>query len=157
MKMHYLHKLSFNILIIISLILLAIGIFAPLMTLKQFFIFENQLSLYSGLIELITQRELLLFIIIFSFSIIFPIVKILFLFLVINTGTKGKPHRKKLMNWLAHIGKWSMLDVFVVALLLVSIKLNVIADIQIHYGIYAFGSSVLLTMILTHWLNHVSE
>jgi len=157
MKMHYLQKLSLNILIVVSLILLAIGVFAPLMTLKQFFIFENQLSLFSGLIELIAQKEWLLFIIIFSFSIIFPIVKILFLFLVLNAGTKGKPHRKKIMNWLAHIGKWSMLDVFVVALLLVSIKLDVIADIQIHYGIYAFGSSVLLTMILTHWLNHVNE
>ena len=103
------------------------------------------------------QGEWLLFVVIFAFSIIFPIIKVLFLFLVLNTGTSGKPHRKRFMSWLASIGKWSMLDVFVVALLLVSVKLDVIADIQIHYGIYAFGSSVLLTMILTHWLNHLNK
>ena len=142
--------------IILSLLLLAVGVFAPLMTVKQFYFFENQVSLFSGLQDLMTQGEWLLFVVIFAFSIIFPIVKVLFLFLVLNTGTAGKPRRKRYMSWLASIGKWSMLDVFVVALLLVSVKLDVIADIQIHYGIYTFGASVLLTMVLTHWMNFVS-
>lgn len=155
MKIHFLHKLLLNGLIILSLLLLAMGVFAPLMTVKQLYFFENQVSLFSGLVELREQGEWLLFLVIFAFSIIFPIIKILFLFLVLNTGTHGKPRRKRIMYWLAGIGKWSMLDVFVVALLLVSVKLDVIADIQIHYGIYVFGASVLLTMILTHWLNWV--
>ena len=156
MKTNFLNKLIINCLIILSLLLLGLGVFAPLMTLKQFFIFENQLSLFSGLVELLMQDEWLLFIIIFSFSILFPIIKILFLFLVLNTGVKRKPHRKRYLVWMGNIGKWSMLDVFVVALLLVSIKLDVIADVQIHYGIYAFSASVLLTMILTHWLNRLN-
>ena len=155
MKIHFLHKLVLNGLIILSLILLGIGVFAPLMTVNQFYFFENRVSLFSGLLDLLNQKEWLLFVVIFSFSIIFPIIKVLFLFLVLNSGLRGKPHRQRLMYWLAHIGKWSMLDVFVVALLLVTVKLDVIADIQIHFGIYAFGASVLLTMFLTHWLNWI--
>ena len=36
-----------------------------------------------------------------------------------------------------------MLDVFVVALLLVSVKLGVLAKVDVHYGLYAFATSVL--------------
>ncbi|OQX45604.1 MAG: paraquat-inducible membrane protein A, partial [Candidatus Sedimenticola endophacoides] len=46
-------------------------------------------------------------------------------------------------------GRWSMLDVFVVALLVVSVKLDAIARVQIHYGLYAFSAAVLITMLVT--------
>lgn len=155
MRIHFLHKLLLNLLIIGALLLLGIGVFGPLMTVKQFYLFANQVSLISGLGDLLTEGEWMLFVIIFAFSIIFPIIKIMFLFLVLNAGSAGRPRRRRLMHWLANIGKWSMLDVFVVALLLVSVKLDMVADIQLHYGIYAFGASVLLTMVLTQWLNQL--
>ena len=46
-------------------------------------------------------------------------------------------------------GKWSMLDVFVVAVLLASVKLAGLAQVEIHSGLYAFAASVLLTMLIT--------
>jgi paraquat-inducible protein A len=46
-------------------------------------------------------------------------------------------------------GKWSMLDVFVVAVLVVAVKLGAIADVDMRYGLYAFAASVLLTMYIT--------
>lgn len=153
MKIHFLHQLLVNVLIIVSLVLLAIGVFAPLMTLEKFYFFENQVSLYKGLIDLLQQGEAILFGIIFLFSIIFPLIKTLFLFLAWNTGHQRKATHKKYLRWLAQFGKWSMLDVFVVALLVVTIKLDVIANVQIHYGVYAFAASVFMTMILTHWIN----
>jgi paraquat-inducible protein A len=143
-------------LVMTSLVLLAIGVFSPLMTLNKFYLFENQVSLFSALADLTGQGEWLLFLVIFVFSIIFPMIKILFLFLVLNTGVKGKPGYRRFMHVLASIGKWSMLDVFVVALLLVSVKLGVLANVHIHYGVYVFGISVLLTMLLTHWLNWIA-
>jgi len=156
MKIHFIHKLFINMLLVVSLLLLGIGVFAPLMTLSKFYLFQNHVSLFIALEDLIVQSEWLLFVIILVFSIIFPIVKTLFLFLVLNTGTDRKPVRRRYMNWLSHIGKWSMLDVFVLALLLVTVKLDVIADVQIHYGIYAFSASVFLTMLITQWLNWLS-
>jgi paraquat-inducible protein A len=46
-------------------------------------------------------------------------------------------------------GKWSMLDVFVVAVLVVTVKLGAIANVEMHYGLYFFSAAVILTMIIT--------
>jgi len=46
-------------------------------------------------------------------------------------------------------GKWSMLDVFVVAVLVVSVKLGAIASVEMRYGLYAFAAAVILTMYVT--------
>jgi paraquat-inducible protein A len=48
--------------------------------------------------------------------------------------------------------KWSMLDVFVVALLVVSVKLGSLAQAHVELGIYAFAASVVLTMLLAAWI-----
>ena len=42
-----------------------------------------------------------------------------------------------------------MLDVFVVAILLVTVKLGFIAGVEWHYGIYAFAMAILLPMYKT--------
>ena len=47
-------------------------------------------------------------------------------------------------------GRWAMLDVMVVAILIVTVKLGAIASIQIHVGLYIFGVAVLLIMFITH-------
>lgn len=150
---NHLHKLFLNVFIIASLILLGLGVFLPMMTLEKFYFFENQVSLYSALQDLLFNSEWLLFLVIFTFSIVFPIIKSLFLFLVVNMGATKKQAYKTFLKVLAGIGKWSMLDVFVVAILLVTVKLEMIANVQIHNGIYAFGASVLLTMVLTQWIH----
>ena len=46
-------------------------------------------------------------------------------------------------------GRWTMLDVMVVAMLIVTVKLGVIASIQVHVGLYLFGLAVLLLMFIT--------
>ena len=47
-------------------------------------------------------------------------------------------------------GRWSMLDVLVVAVLIVAVKLGPIASIEVHYGLYVFGIAVLLIMYITN-------
>jgi paraquat-inducible protein A len=47
------------------------------------------------------------------------------------------------------LGKWSMLDVFVVAVLVVTVKLGAMASVEARYGIYAFTAAVFLTMYIT--------
>ena len=42
-----------------------------------------------------------------------------------------------------------MLDVFVVAILLVTVKLGFVASVELHYGIYAFATAILLSMYIT--------
>lgn len=61
------------------------------------------------------------------------------------------------MNWVSHYGKWSMLDVFVVALLLVIVKLGVLATVEVHYGIYMYAAAGLLIMLCTTIINSIAK
>ena len=63
----------------------------------------------------------------------------------------------KSLTLIETLGKWSMLDVFVVALLLVSLKLGALAKVEVHYGLYFFTASVILTMALSFWIYHLAH
>jgi paraquat-inducible protein A len=146
-----------NLVILASLGLLAYGLQAPILTLEKFYFFSNTVSLMSALQQLAIEAEWGLFALIGLFSVVFPVLKSLVLLLIWNFDpAHGERHRRHL-HWLAVYGKWSMLDVFVVALLVVSVKLGSLAEARVESGIYAFATSVILTMLLSTWIaNHAA-
>jgi len=146
-----------NILLLVSLASLVIGITAPMLTLEKLYFFENTVSLFSTVQELFHQKEWFLFIVIALFSLCIPIIKITGLVLILNTEYEKGSFFDKALHIIEIIGKWSMLDVFVVALLLVSVKLGVLAKVEVHYGLYAFAASVLLTISLSYWIYLLSK
>lgn len=146
-----------NILLLASLACLIIGITAPLLTLEKLYFFENTVSLLSTVKELFHQKEWFLFIVIALFSLCIPILKITGLVLILNAAYLKGSFLDKTLHIIEIIGKWSMLDVFVVALLLVSVKLGVLAKVEVHYGLYTFAASVLLTIGLSYWIYLLSK
>lgn len=144
--------LSINLLLLLALGLLVYGVRAPILTLEKFYFFSNTVSLWSALETLAQQAEWGLFALIAAFSVIFPLIKIVLLLLIWNLDVaQGERHRRHL-HWLSVYSKWSMLDVFVVALLVVSVKLGALAQAHVEIGIYAFAASVILTMLLSTWV-----
>jgi len=150
--------LGVNLLLLAALGLLFYALQAPILTLEKFYFFSNTVSLLSGLQQLAQEAEWGLFVLIAAFSVVFPILKNLLLLLIWNFDmSQGDAHRRHL-QWLATYSKWSMLDVFVVALLVVSVKLGSLAEARVEIGIYAFAASIILTMLLSTWIgNHASE
>ncbi len=146
-----------NLLLLASLTCLIIGITAPLLTLEKMYFFNNTVSLVSTVQELFHQKEWFLFLVITLFSLCIPIIKITGLVLILNVGYAKGSFFDKALHIIEIIGKWSMLDVFVVALLLVSVKLGALAKVDVHYGLYAFATSVLLTMSLSYWIYLLSQ
>ncbi len=149
---HPLQGLVVNLLLVVSLMLLAWGLYAPILTLQKFYFFNNTVSLLSGLQQLAVEAEWGLFILIGLFSVAFPILKILLLLLIWNLEQSDSNRHQRHLKWLAEYSKWSMLDVFVVALLVVSVKLGSVAEAHVEIGIYAFAASVILTMLLSTWV-----
>ncbi len=145
-----------NLLLLVALAALIIGVTAPLLTLEKLYFFENTVSLFTTVTGLFAQKEWFLFIVIALFSLCIPIIKISSLVLILNVEYKKGSFLDKALHVIEMIGKWSMLDVFVVALLLVSVKLGVLAKVEVHYGLYAFAASVLLTMGLSMWIYKLS-
>jgi len=103
-------------------------------------------TLLSSIEKLVTQENYFVAGIIFVFSIMFPIIKTLIMSLALFVKNKSLIQVTKISSILS---KWSMLDVFVLAIFLVylsSAKSNTIVS-EIQVGFYMFFSYVILSLI----------
>ncbi len=136
-------------LLLLASILLAAGFVLPMLTMTKFLLINNSVSIVSGIWQLIQDGQILLFFIIATFSILLPIAKIILLFNLLQPNTTHPGQQQKLLHLMHDYGRWAMLDVLVVAVLIMTVKLGAIASIQIHAGLYVFGAAVLLIMFIT--------
>ena len=122
----------------------------PVMRTTQLFDTEDN-TILSGVVELWNAGAWDLALIVFTASIAVPLIKIASLgLLLISTGrgsTSGLRERTRIYRMVEFIGRWSMLDVFVVALLLSLVRFGALADVQAGPGIIAFCTVVILTML----------
>lgn len=137
----------------LALGLLVAGIGLPLIAVEKFYIFENRVSLWSGTMGLLKEGEWFLGIVLFSFSILFPLAKNLLMLAMLHGLAAVKRRMAGVMQALSILGKWSMLDVFIVAILVCSVKLGLLADTEVLAGVYFFATSVLLTNGVSTWLD----
>ncbi len=149
---HPLTGVLVNLLLLLALALLALGLKLPLVSVEKFWFFGNTVSLLSAISQLWQGGEKGLAVLIGAFSLVFPVLKLLLLFFIWNfEDSRGLRHRRHL-KWLNSYSKWSMLDVFVVALLVVTLKLGMLAHARVEFGLYAFAASVILTMLVSAWI-----
>jgi len=89
--------------------------------------------------------------IVFIASFLVPLFKLAVLFLLVVLAQRGSTWRRreraKLYHIIEVIGRWSMLDVFVVSLLTGLVQIQGFAVITAGVGIAAFGAVVVLTML----------
>lgn len=151
---------SWHGLLVIGLLLAAavsigLGLLLPVMQIEKFIFWESDYSIVTGVIGLFHDGEYLLAAIILFFSVVFPVVKLIVLWRVWqNPMTHAR--RFRLLRTLAKLGKWSMLDVLAVAILVVAGKLRAVADLEPRLGIYMFAVGVVLSMIATAWIQRLS-
>jgi len=141
------------VILTITSILFITGLFLPMMTLTKLLIFKDTISVASGIYTLLTKGHIFLFILVAGFSVVLPLLKLILLFQVLLHNQIKTQKQKRLLKLMHDYGRWGMLDVFVVALLIVTVKLEAIASIEIHSGLYVFGAAVLLIMLITHQIN----
>lgn len=120
-----------------------------MLTITQFIVVRNDFSVISGITELWKAGQYILFIVIACFSVVVPLTKITLLFKLLQNDDRPHPLKMKLLRLIHDYGRWAMLDVMVVAMLIVTVKMGAIASIQIHPGLYVFGAAVLLIMLTT--------
>ncbi len=146
--------LGLKALLVLALGLFIAGVSSPIMTITQFLFLENNFSIVSGLNDLLAQQQYLLFAIIALLSLCLPIIKIALLAWVLFTKQHSS-QLQRLLNLIHNYGRWAMLDVLVIAILLVSVKLGAIASVEVHIGLYWFAASVLIVMFVTHQVTNI--
>lgn len=108
-------------------------------------------TILSGIGEFIDHGLYPIAVIIFTASIIVPLIKIIGLFLLVyrvHTGVRLRPDKhSKFYHALEFLGPWSMLDVFVVALLVAVVELGFVTSVAAGPAINYFTLTVIFTMI----------
>ncbi len=126
---------------------LVLGLTLPVVRFTRLYFWTDIHSLTSVISALYQAGEYFLATVIFVFSIVFPSFKLLY---IVMAGTLQNVLPAKRSLWFRRIewlGKWSMLDVLVLALLVFYAKATQLADAVALPGIYFFAASVVLTMI----------
>lgn len=125
------------------------------MTITRSLTGEQQDTIMSGVIYFWRHHDYLVAIVIFTASIFIPMLKLMiltFLLLVVRNQSTDK-HRWRpeqcafLYRVVEFVGRWSMIDVFVVSLLTALIQMQALASISAGSGAVAFGAVVVLTML----------
>lgn len=142
------------LLLVSSSVLLYFGLTVHTITIKELIFWKHTFSILSGIWNLYAEKHYVLAIVIFLFSVIFPITK-LFVLTALWFVPMTKAAREQCLKWLEMLGKWSMLDVFVVAVTVVITQMSGILEAKPHIGIYLFAASVILSMILTARINKI--
>ena len=137
-------------LLVIASVLLLVGICTPIMTIKTLVFMRHSFSILSGIVDLLREGKILLFIVIGLFSVALPLVKLGFLYALLMGHIRHSQKTQQYLTMLHDFGRWAMLDVMVVAILIVAVKLGAMASVEVHYGLYVFSAAVLLIMGITH-------
>ena len=139
-----------------SLISLFFGLIAPLLMIIVYktlpvigmvtLSFDTK-SIIGTIEKLFTQHNYIIAVLVLSFSIIVPFIKsiVILLYGFLKESGLGK----NIITMIDKLGKWSMADVFIVALLVVffSTKQDINSALKIESGLYFFLGYVLLSMI----------
>ncbi len=138
------------IILILSVIFFILGMMYPLMQtgigIGGFTIRQEKIYLYNSSTYFFDQGEFFIGLLLLFFTIIFPCIKYIFLFYTLSG--RSLPAQGRIGTILEIINKWSMLDVFVVAVLILNMKFS--SDIiitRLESGTSLFAVSIVLMML----------
>ena len=111
-------------------------------------------TIYSSVLGLYENGLWPLAIIVALASLIVPFAKLGGLACLIYSARRGRsPHARSLTRLYAildFIGRWSMLDVFLVAFLTSTVRFGALSTMRPEAGIFAFATAVVFTILATH-------
>lgn len=114
-------------------------------------------TIFSGVISLGTSGNLPIAIIVFVASVLVPFTKVTVMLTLLlsihfraNQGLKTRIRLLRLVTW---IGRWSMLDLFVISLTMSLVNRDQLLSFTMGPAAFYFGSAVILTILSVEWLD----
>ncbi len=133
---------------------LVLGLTLPVIELTYFYVWSDTHSFVSIVLALYAEQELFLAGILVVFSMLFPAIKLLYLLVAYTTMAVGSGARQRMLHRMSWLGKWSMLDVLVLALVIFYVKASALTEAAALPGVYFFSAAVLMTMIAYALVEH---
>lgn len=110
---------------------------------------HHESSVLGGIWELATTGNLFIAGIIFVFSILFPLFKLLALVELTWLELFSTRHRALTYRMMEWAGKWSMMDVMLIAFLVMSVKLSGLIEFQFGLAVFSFFACVCFSLLAT--------
>jgi paraquat-inducible protein A len=133
--------------LLLSFLLFISGLVIPVASVDQLLFFTGSYSILAFIHELFLQGNYVIGSAITVFSVIFPLLKLFQAARLWWFIDYRSVRITTALNRLEMLGKWSMMDVFVVAIGIVVATSTQLANMTPRIGIYLFGMSVLVGML----------
>jgi paraquat-inducible protein A len=108
-------------------------------------------TIMSGVLVLLQSGSWPIALVVFIASIVVPLLKILVLAVLVYSAWRGSAQhrlqRSEMYRLIEFIGRWSMLDVYAVSLLVALVQIRSLAFISVGWGALAFAAVVILTTV----------
>ncbi len=108
---------------------------------------QQESSILSGTLELLSHGSWLVGGIVLLFSVIFPLTKIVLLLELSLLEFLHRRHKAMTLRIMEHVGKWSMMDVMLLAFLVMLVKLGNLVEFQFGPAVIAFIACVAMSMV----------
>ncbi len=128
----------------------------PIMTLNKMWVLRTD-TIMSGITNLYNIGMAPIAAIVFIASIIVPLLKMITLAYILLAiqfkWQKGVLLRSKMYRMVEFVGRWSMLDIFVISILLAIVKFGNVASVNLEPAAILFALVVALTMLAAQCLD----
>ena len=108
-------------------------------------------TIMSGVIYLLHHGMWPLALVVFGASVLVPLMKmtaLAYLLISVQRGSRARPaDRTRIYRITEAVGRWSMVDIYVVTILVALVNLGNLATIEAGLGAVFFGGVVVLTML----------
>ena len=151
-----LRNFAFSFLIILATVFFALGVMLPAIRFTTVFVWTNQHSVATIIWALWQNEEFFLCFVIFMFSIFFPFLKLFYLLTLVTSPDMPAEFRNKSISAMEWLGRYSMTDVMVLALMIFYINASGYSEASVLPGVYFFAASAIMTMLAYGWANSVT-
>jgi paraquat-inducible protein A len=130
-----------------ALFVYPLGILLPVLEIERFG-HARASSIWHGALALLAEGAWAVGLAVFLCSVVLPLIKLAGLLLITTVPRRlGTEHlRAKLWKTIEWVGRWGMLDVLLVALLVATLKLGDLVEVHPGPGLYAFTAMVILSL-----------
>lgn len=150
-----------------ALILYPLAVSLPIMRIERFGHARDS-SIWAGAIELLSRGDVLVGGVVLLCSVVIPLAKLLGLVSITLGGRYlGRRYRAATYRWIEWTGRWGMLDVLLIAVVVAWVKIGDLVDVSPGPAALTFTSVVVLSLLASAWFDphaiwqddpvHVSE
>jgi paraquat-inducible protein A len=129
-----------------ALVLFFPAVLLPILEIEQLG-HRHASSILAGTIELLAHGNWFVGVIVLLFSVVFPLVKLVLLLELSFLGLLHRRHKARTYRIMEHAGKWSMMDVMLLAFLVMLVKLGSLVEFHFGPAVIAFVMCVAMSML----------